>query len=508
MLSGKTILFYLLIICSVTVSCSKNAEPGREASADELWSVEFTTVGMYSSARVADLTGDGINDIIIGTGKREFERADTAVVALSGATGERLWSVGARDQIYGSAALLDINEDGVRDVLIGGRSAVLMAVDGKTGAVIWEFFPDSNDTYHRDHGYYNFNNVQIIPDQTGDGLEDILVSNGGDDVAPPSNPNRPAGHLMVIDAGNGDLLARAAMPDGKETYMSPVISKMHESEAELTVIFGTGGETIGGNLYRTTLNDVMKEDLSDAVRLAGSDADKGFIAPAVLADITQDGYYDIIANAVEGKIMAIDGKENTLLWEQAFENMEIHSSLGVGHFNGDGIPDFFTTLIEGATPLIRTHSMHVMINGQSGEVEYQDRLGYAHMVSPVIADLNHDGLDEALLSISFKPEHESGKAGASPGRWQNKLVVFDFNGNGTYDLTRFRQGINLTSTPWAGDLDGNGKLDIIYGVLTDQALHSHMNGFSLIRLTPDIEIRSGIKWGSYMGSGYDGIYKN
>lgn len=51
----------------------------------------------------------------------------------------------------------------------------------------------------------------------------MLISNGGDVLAEPYDPNRSAGQLVVIDSKNGEILGRAVVPDGKETYMSVVV---------------------------------------------------------------------------------------------------------------------------------------------------------------------------------------------------------------------------------------------------------------------------------------------
>ncbi|MGI8635964.1 MAG: FG-GAP repeat domain-containing protein, partial [Segetibacter sp.] len=71
------------------------------------WEVEFHNIGTHSSPRAADLNNDGVKDIIIGCSKKEFEQNDTAIIAVDGATGKVLWRAAARDQMYGSGALLD-----------------------------------------------------------------------------------------------------------------------------------------------------------------------------------------------------------------------------------------------------------------------------------------------------------------------------------------------------------------------------------------------------------------
>src|SRR5436853_6458380 len=93
------------------------------AQASKGWEMEFHNIGTHSSPRAADLNNDGVKDLIIGCSKKEFEQNDTAIIAVDGATGKILWKAAARDQVYGSAALLDINRDGVPDIIIGGRQA-------------------------------------------------------------------------------------------------------------------------------------------------------------------------------------------------------------------------------------------------------------------------------------------------------------------------------------------------------------------------------------------------
>lgn len=471
-----------------------------EAQTGKGWVADFPGIGIHSSPRVADLNQDGVLDIIVGSGKKEFEKTETGVLAVDGATGKVIWKVPARDQIFGSAGLMDITKDGVPDVIIGGRAAELKAINGKSGAIIWEFFPEGNKIKPREKGLFNFYNPQIIPDQNNDGFRDVLVSNGGDIMVPPYDPNRPPGQLMVINGATGELLAKVQVPDGKETYMSVVIGKLHPQDENYTIIFGTGGETIGGNLYRTSLKAVMDQDLSGAMILASS-KDKGFIAPPVLCDINQDGTLDIVANAVEGKVIAFDGKSNGKLWENVIENTEAYGSLAVGYFNQDSIPDFFTTFTEGVWPNLHK-SKQMMINGKTGNIEFLDSLGILQTSSPVIADFNNDGFDDGLICVNFV-----GVEKLVFETYYNMLVVYDFYRESTYQLTDFFPGINLSSTPWVGDLDHDGKLDIVYCYLTDTKKDTSMNGFKMVRLSLDIDLKKKVKWGSYMGNDYNGIFK-
>lgn len=496
----KTI-FVILLAGSVLSSCSWDSNQFiTEEHLEEVWEVEFSEIGIFSSPRATDLNGDGIKDIIFGAGKDELLSTEYGVIALDGATGDTLWTIASRDQIFGSAGITDITENGIPDIVIGGRAAVLYAINGRTGELLWEFLPETSFEEARDLGYYNFYNPQFIPDQDGDGLEDILISNGGDVTVSPDDPNRPAGKLMIISSSTGELIAEASVPDGKETYMSVVVSKISDEDEDYTIIFGTGGETFGGSLYRTTITDLINEDLSSSIVLASSER-KGFIAPPVLIDLNQDGSLDIIVNAVEGKIMAFNGVDNSILWEQKIDNTEAYGSIAVGHFLDKERIDLFTTFSIGVWPVL-LETEQLLINGDTGEVIKRDTLGIFQTATPVVADFNNDGFDEALISVNIGREQLSG-----PISYENMLVLNDFHNNQIYPIKQPESGANVASTPWVGDLDNDGKLDIVYVRMNDPVNIFAMKGFRMIRLKSDLKTSKEVRWGAYMGSRYSGIYR-
>lgn len=133
------------------------------------WSKQLPGLGTFSSPRIADLNGDGVGDVILGAGREEFQACDSAIIALDGKTGQLLWTLPAKDQVFGSAALKDIDGDGIPDVIISGRSSELQAVSGKTGNLLWKFkSPDKSKKLQK---WFNFYNPQFVPDQDNDGLE-------------------------------------------------------------------------------------------------------------------------------------------------------------------------------------------------------------------------------------------------------------------------------------------------------------------------------------------------
>ncbi len=460
------------------------------------WSVKFKGMGIFSSPRVTDLNGDGIGDIIIGAGRTEFHKCDSAVMALNGLNGEVLWTVSSVDHIFTSAMLKDLNGDGTQDIFIGGRSAELMAINGKTGKILWRFDKKSGGIK-----WLNFYNPQFIKDQNNDGVEDILTSNGGNVLAEPfEQKDRTPGNLVVLSGKNGKLLAKAPMPDGKETYMSVVAHRMPDSK-DYQVIFGTGGETIGGHLYVTTLSDILRGDISHA-KILDSCADKGYIGPPVWIDINLDGILDIVANAVEGKLLAFDGKTYDKLWSVKMPDTEAYSSIAPGYFTGgDQVPDFFVSYAVGHWPDFGW-SRQFMVNGATGKIAYLDSLGSYQTSTAVVMDLNGDGIDEAILNVNSQVFDAMNNP-----TFQNILVIVDFKSNEVLQIWDGNPGSNLASTPWIGDMDHNGLLDIVYCHGTNLKKTYSFDGLQVNRVATQIPIKSEIRWGSYMGSKYDGVFE-
>lgn len=210
------------------------------------WQKVIPGAGSLSSPKTADLNQDGILDIVMGAGKEEFVPTDTGVVAFDGKDGHLLWVTSAQDQMYGSPVFHDITGDNIPDLFITGRAAQLFAIDGSSGSILWDFPGVNGDP----ESWYNFYNPQLIEK---DELM-LLVANGGDVTVLPYDPRRPSGKLLLLNATNGQIISCDTMPDGRETYFSPVV---HKNPLGEMIIFGTGGETVGGSLYAVPLQEIF-----------------------------------------------------------------------------------------------------------------------------------------------------------------------------------------------------------------------------------------------------------
>jgi outer membrane protein assembly factor BamB len=484
-----------LLICLLPLLASSCGFEGDE------WQTELPKIGSSSSPAATDLNGDGIKDIVIGGGAKEFTQTATGITAIDGANGSLLWSVPAHNQIVGSPVFQDINKDGVQDIFIGGRSAIFMALDGKTGDKIWEFLPyDAQIDYVNDTTILNFFNPQFIHDVDEDGFLDLITAYGGFVKAQHGDENRPAGLLMILSGKTGKTLTKTRMPDGKETYLSPIVYDFGQG-AE--VVFGSGGEDIKGNLYRIPLAELLNG--SDTIHPTAilSGGEKGFIAPPVLADVNEDNIKDIVVCTVDGRLVAISGSDNDILWTaKPGGEFDTYTMPGPGFFTGDDqIPDFFASFGKGAWPTTE-YTVHLLVDGKTGQVVFKDTLGTFQYASPLIADFTKDGKDDVLLAINTRTTQDV--LGDPTEFYANGLYVYPGGQGPVQQAFLSHLGSNLGSTPLLDDLDGDGHIDIVTAYMSDaQNFYSFKN---LVVERREISPNSSrIHWGNYMGPQGKGI---
>lgn len=502
----KSNFFYLTIslfvfLINLLFSCGS---PGSKTKSELVWTKDIPVIGSQSSPRTTDLNKDGVLDIVIGAGKNEFQKSDMGILAFDGKTGNILWKQEANDQVFGSAVFCDLTGDNIKDVFIGGRSPQLKAIDGSNGNLLWEYNYDK----HKDdpvlrYAKFNFNNGVLVPDQNNDGIEDLLTVNGGNALAVPYlSRDRYPGVLMLLDTKTGNVIAADTMPDGKESYMTPLCFSQHGSK-DLRIVFGTGGETIDGNLYISSMSQLLEKKLSQA-KVIATDTGHGFIAPATLADINGDRNLDIIAISHGSKAVAIDGKDYHTIWSKTFPGTECSNSFAAGYFTNDAVPDFFTFISKGQWPNSEG-SVQIMLNGKDGSLEYKDSIGCTGFSTPVVYDLNDDGRDEAIISVN-EFDCSLGYASKRPKQMENKLIAINFADKSINTIDQSVGFKNVFSTPWIGDLNKDGYMDIIYCQYFHHGDLLAFLGMRVKRIDTPVKIKVPVKWGAFLGSNSDGIF--
>ena len=456
------------------------------------WQSFTDSIPTLSSPRACDLNNDGIKDIVIGGGT-DAVASNSGIMAFNGSDGSLLWKRGSRNEVFGSAIFQDITNDGIKDVFITGRQAQLLAINGSNGQLIWDYFPFAVNP--ADSGLYNFYNPQFISDVNNDGTPDILVANGGDHAAQDWDLTRPPGHLMIVSGANGILIAKAVVPDSAETYCSPLVAEV-QGDGVKWILYGTGGENLGGSFWACPITDLINNNsLANSIQLV-TDSNKGFIAPAALAKNGNNGC-DIIIQSFGGKIIKIKGANFGQSWQFQLPNTESSAEPVLGNFvGGDNTPDVLAILFKGIAPSY-SDFYQVLIDGSTGQMTFKDSLGKFNYVSANALDFDNNGRDEGLVSVTYLEN----------GSYKHRLQKINFINGSISQVGSTKTGVNLGSTPLITDLDGDNNIDLVYAVKKDSVNPVGWKGIYVNREELSAIIpNSGIAWGSYLSTENDGIY--
>ena len=458
------------------------------------WEATFQPASTYASPRAADLDGDGRKEIILsGGGAAEWHESPYGLLALDARRGDTLWTLPCRNQMTGSPLVLATPEGPL--VIAGGRTAQLLAVEGASGRLRWSYLPELPPGDPRqDTSLLNFTSAIALPDQDGDGWDDLLAGYGGYVQAPAYDPDRPVGWLMLISSREGQVLARVPLPDGGETYMPPVL---YPAQPEPWVIFGSGGETLPGSLFVTPLSDLRDQRL-DQVRVLATGTSKGFIAPPTLIDLDGDDTLDLVVQAYEGPLLAWRGPHWTPLWRwDPGPGHESHTQPAAGYTGPGGQPQLFATLNEGSWPNA-SHAWLWEIDGVTGQGRRLDSLGAWQMASPVLA-LDQAGSPVLLYAVHERlPTQQSLESGGPAYRYQARIFRWSLPA-GTRTELDARPGLYPGSTLLLDDLDGDGQVELVACRTLNPFGIKRFDGIEVIcRTLPDLRA-TGHPWPQYLG---------
>jgi hypothetical protein len=282
----------------------------------------------------------------------------------------------------------------------------------------------------------------------------------------------------------------AVLPDHQETYLSPVLLP-DDGARSPTILFGTGGESWSGSLWTTSLADVMAGDLTGAAKLL-TGIDKGMIAPSALGDVNADGRLDILVATFDGRLVALNGVSKEILWQRKFENAESFSTPVLGFFDGDRVPDVFAVFLHGIfTDYVSAE--RVLVSGRDGSLLWRGETGDFAMASDVAVDLDGDGIDEVIFNVNTLRDPLTGIPSAQ------QLYLLD---SGCRSARKWGSapGGFAAGAPWVGDIDGDGKLDLL---LPRHSAAAGVNDGLVTLFRTTAKVPSHIRWGGYFGTEFD-----
>jgi hypothetical protein len=153
-----------------------------------------------------------------------------------------------------------------------------------------------------------------------------------------------------------------------------------------------------------------------------------------------------------------------------------------------------------------TGTLQIMLDGKDGQIAYQNELGCSGFSSPVACDLNGDGWDEVIISIN---DYDCNRdlTDQSSFAIENKLLAIDFKKRSLSLIDQTQGFKNIFSTPWIGDLDGDGYLDLVHCQYYNYSDLLSFLGMRMKRIATPIRMKKAPAWGAYMGSHGDGLFK-
>lgn len=449
---------------------------------------------IHSSPTLADLTGDEIPEIIIGTTAKNGAAGNLPnrpiyLVALRG-NDSILWSVQVDAPINSSPAVGDIDGDGQPEVVIttGGdaedrrRQGGLLVFD-RFGNLRWRF--TTIDDVPKD-GYPDgaFSSPTLC-DVDGNGTLEIAFGGWDRQIYLFSHDGTPRWNNLNLWPG---MSARAGYHNADSVWSSAACADLND-DGENEIIIGadiTGGGILpdgtrtqdGGYLF------VFNKDGTPLVRRFLDEAI--FSSPAV-ADVDKDGKLEIVVGTgyywwnakgrektnyvylfrtdnVFGSLPYADPAKlpHAPGWPQ-ITPFPGFSSPAVGDLDGDGDleivigashPYLVNDDLAGSAMVYAWHHTGALVSGWPVTPKNDQGKDAHSFGSPVIADLDGDGALEVLFASVWD------------------IHVYSANG---VKKALLKTMLTVASTPAVGDTNGDGRADVYIG--SSNALGDMSSGY-------------------------------
>jgi hypothetical protein len=348
----------------------------------------------------------------------------------------------------------DIDQDGIRDVLIGARSW-----NGGQGVVIARSIPDGAELWRREGPTWvntGFGeSIAMVSDHDGDGIEDVIVSAKQEFFAGGS------GVVYLLSGATGQVLRTTEGQPG-DSFFGTFLATIgdHDSDGFLDFAVGipSASRLVGGGV--AVLSGIDGSELFTFQSFSVS-AGVGFAA----GDVDGDGLSEICHGGGDGSYLhsGLDGsvihfhptpRDNT-----AYHRDNANAALG--DLNFDGIPDY---AVGAPGELIRDSVGHVYVyDGATGEImlelagtQLDSRFGRS---IAAVGDVDGDGYPDIAVGV---PDQRHGHLPFGPGSVRifssrDGVMLHEFKGR------TLRDRAVGTSILGLGDLDGNGFPGFLIG---------------------------------------------
>jgi hypothetical protein len=396
-------------------------------------------IGSVTSApAVGDITGDGVPEVVITSGGLSNAGKNTGGIWAFSRSGQLLWrkvtmttsSTGLPGGVFASPVLVDLNGDGVLDVLTASYDQNIYAIKGNGASVFPGALPakagDRNDAliWLGDGSWA----TPAVGDVDGDGVVDIVVTSATNIDA------RFAG--IYGDSWDDQAVANAC---SKVPQVLAEIDRSHKRACGLVAVFSNDGKLkpgwpkfIAGHTY----------DASPALVDFDGDGKQEIV--------TGNGYDPTYVDLSQPFYITIWNGDGSVRHRVSLSDPTFIAAPALGDIDGDGKID----IVVGTDPEVN--------RGDARKIfAFNDQLQLKPGFPVAVVDAQFEA-PNAPGALSLADVSGDGKADIifSAG-WDVRAI----NGSGQYlnAALALHGTSNHTGAPALGDIDGDGKLELVYG---------------------------------------------
>jgi len=324
-----------------------------------------------------DVNGDGVHDLIVGGPSvlLTYSGADFSILPGTITTAMGLLN-------GGGVGIQDLNGGGLRDI-VSMNFIDLRTFARETGAMLWNvgFLSPTNA---------GGRNIAVLPDVTGDGIEDIAFGEPVTDIGPSG------GVVRIISGASGSVFRQFNAPSGNNFGISVAPAADADGDGWPDLLVGQTGYLIAGTKFGRVLlissqtGAILHEVVGDALMNPfGIGAFDG-------GDLDADGVHDIVARGFAGqevRVRAYSGADNEVLWTT---NVPLAGSgfIVAGDVNGDGFDDYVLSRYTGGGPAGSATVLSGLNGAVLGTVTGTSAAQFLTIAAP--GDLDGDGTLELL----------------------------------------------------------------------------------------------------------------
>ncbi len=420
---------------------------------------------------VADVNGDGHPDIITGGVPIQFtvgygsDAGDTMTVRLNDGTGHfGPAHVYRGDPGMVALAVADLKGNGHPEVITANQNAnstTVYANDGTGGFGEpmggYDGFLESVPTSPLNAPF----TPDLIADVDGDGKPDLVLMEREE----LGSYNNMVTLAVMLNQGNGQFSLPVRTPFATGTVWDFVLADFrHTGRPDVAALTNNGSEwqliyaqNIGNGQFGSPVSLPFPSNNLD---------DFGTLA---VGDFNHDGKLDL-AVAIPGELLVYlgngDGTFESAPFQLAFGNSDFPEAAFVGDANGDGKQDIFVWVTRNSA--MGTGLYEFLGNGD-GTFQTPTKVPIPTVSQLTMTDLNHDGL---LDVVDFESEVSNGFLGGAPatiyiylgqsnGGFSQPVTYSPYAGTlAEESIAASPVGVGGLFTPYLGDFDGDGNLDL------------------------------------------------